>query len=172
MASDTRPPVNKNGKVRENFGLKQGFHLTDWMKLTQSTTIDLSGLKGGTLIKITPSQLAQHSSKYDCWTSFKGKVYNISNYLQYHPGGEKYLMQGAGKDCTDLVRKYHSWVNIESMMLKCLIGHMIPEPDLCEEVEIIKNEKLIEQIDSLSISNVDNSIIEESLLISEGNKLL
>ena len=34
-----------------------------------------------------------------------GKVYNVSQYLAYHPGGEARLMEGAGKDCTELFNK-------------------------------------------------------------------
>ena len=33
---------------------------------------------------------------------FAGKVYNISPYLEYHPGGEEELMKGAGIDGTRL----------------------------------------------------------------------
>eukprot|EP01035_Chromulina_nebulosa_P023238 gene23238-30120_t len=43
MATDTLPKTDKNGKVREKVQLKPGFHLTDWLRLTQQSTIDLSG---------------------------------------------------------------------------------------------------------------------------------
>ena len=32
----------------------------------------------------------------------KGSVYNVTHYMEYHPGGEAELMKGAGKDATDL----------------------------------------------------------------------
>lgn len=45
MASDIRPPSDKKGKAREKVALKPGFHLTDWVRLTQHAN-DLSG-RGG-----------------------------------------------------------------------------------------------------------------------------
>lgn len=38
----------------------------------------------------------------DAWSSFNGKVYNLTAYLPYHPGGEKELMRVAGRDGTKL----------------------------------------------------------------------
>ena len=33
---------------------------------------------------------------------FTGRIYNITHYLDYHPGGIEELMRGAGKDGTNL----------------------------------------------------------------------
>ena len=33
---------------------------------------------------------------------FSGKVYNITPYMEYHPGGEEELMRGAGIEGTQL----------------------------------------------------------------------
>lgn len=33
---------------------------------------------------------------------FLGKVYNVSRYMDFHPGGIDELMKGAGKDATSL----------------------------------------------------------------------
>ena len=74
-----------------------------------------------------------------------GKVYNITQYLAYHPGGEKILMSRAGKDCTVLFNKYHAWVNGDSMLSKCQVGVLseqseviIEESDEDEEQEGLK----------------------------------
>ncbi|KAJ8640918.1 hypothetical protein MRB53_017612 [Persea americana] len=57
-----------------------------------------------------------------CWTVLKGRVYNISPYMKFHPGGVDMLMKAAGKDCTSLFNKYHAWVNAEFLLEKCLVG--------------------------------------------------
>lgn len=53
-------------------------------------------------MRIPPSVLKQHRSKDDAWSAFNGKVYNITPYLPFHPGGEKELMRVAGRDGTQL----------------------------------------------------------------------
>jgi cytochrome b involved in lipid metabolism len=49
-------------------------------------------------MRITPSELARHRSKNDAWAAYNGKVYNITPYLKFHPGGVTELMKSAGKD--------------------------------------------------------------------------
>lgn len=80
------------------------------------------------LPRITLEELASHSSEADCWTAYQGKVYNITEYLHYHPGGLKKLMLGAGKDCTDLFDKYHRWVNCEAFLGKYCVGILSERP--------------------------------------------
>lgn len=38
----------------------------------------------------------------DAWTVLNGKIYDITLYAEYHPGGAEKLLLGAGKDCTKL----------------------------------------------------------------------
>lgn len=46
--------------------------------------------------------LKEHRTREDAWSSFSGKVYNLTAYLPYHPGGEKELLRVAGRDGTKL----------------------------------------------------------------------
>lgn len=50
--------------------------------------------------RITMDELAQHNTKEDCWQAYGGKVYNVTPYLKFHPGGIPQLMKAAGKDGT------------------------------------------------------------------------
>ena len=151
MASDTQAPTGKNGKVREKVQLKPGFHLTDWIKLSHAAG-DLSGRKGEPQRNVSFAELADHSSQFDCWTAYNGKVYNISQYIHYHPGGVPILMRGAGKDCTALFNKYHRWVNIESMLSKCVIGKLINDEKAIEEENDDNLEELNYKVNEKEIS--------------------
>ncbi|KFW94489.1 Cytochrome b5 reductase 4, partial [Phalacrocorax carbo] len=106
--------------------LKPGRSLMDWIRLTKSGK-DLTGLKGR-LIEVTEDELAKHNKKEDCWICIRGFVYNVTPYMEYHPGGEDELMKAAGSDGTDLFDQVHRWVNYESMLKECLVGRMAVKP--------------------------------------------
>ena len=55
---------------------------------------------------MTPSELKKHNTREDAWSAFYGKVYNITPYLRFHPGGEDELLRVAGRDGTRLFGKY------------------------------------------------------------------
>lgn len=110
-------------KVRAKVPFEIGYSPMDWMKLNR-THPDLAGLKGQTNRRlISLAEVKQHKSGDSIWTILKGRVYNISPYMKFHPGGVDMLMKAAGKDCTSLFNKYHAWVNDEFMMEKCLVGY-------------------------------------------------
>ncbi|NXH78353.1 NB5R4 reductase, partial [Hydrobates tethys] len=69
-----------------------------------------------------------------------GFVYNVTPYMEYHPGGEDELMKAAGTDGTDLFDQVHRWVNYESMLKECLVGRMAVKPIAAPKGEGFKNE--------------------------------
>lgn len=103
----------------------------DWIRLTKSGK-DLTGLKGR-LIEVTEEELKKHNKKDDCWICIRGFVYNVSPYMEYHPGGEDELMRAAGSDGTDLFDQVHRWVNYESMLKECLVGRMAIKPAVSKD---------------------------------------
>nr|XP_020142662.1 cytochrome b5 reductase 4 isoform X1 [Microcebus murinus] len=116
---------------RSKVPLKQGRSLMDWIRLTKSGK-DLTGLKGR-LIEVTEEELKKHNRKDDCWICIRGFVYNVSPYMEYHPGGEDELMRAAGSDGTDLFDQVHRWVNYESMLKECLVGRMAIKPAILKD---------------------------------------
>nr|XP_045247127.1 cytochrome b5 reductase 4 isoform X2 [Macaca fascicularis] len=123
-ASRSQQRVASGG--RSKVPLKQGRSLMDWIRLTKSGK-DLTGLKGR-LIEVTEEELKKHNKKDDCWICIRGFVYNVSPYMEYHPGGEDELMRAAGSDGTELFDQVHRWVNYESMLKECLVGRMAIKP--------------------------------------------
>jgi len=61
-------------------------------------------------------EVRKHSSKDDAWMVVAGMVYNVTPYLQFHPGGVDELMRGAGSDATELFMEAHRWVTPVTML--------------------------------------------------------
>nr|CAD7595866.1 unnamed protein product [Timema genevievae] len=110
------------GNPRNKVALQPGHSLMDWVRLGQSGK-DLTGVKG-VLQDVTVAQLAKHNKRHDAWLAIRGRVYNVSHYMDFHPGGEEELMRRVGKDATDLFNQVHAWVNFESLLQKCLVGRL------------------------------------------------
>ncbi|XP_049871976.1 cytochrome b5 reductase 4-like isoform X1 [Pectinophora gossypiella] len=118
------------GNPRNKCALQPGHSLMDWIRLGNSGK-DLTGV-GGRVRPVSPAELAAHNTQKDAWLAIRGRVYNITHYLPYHPGGPEELMRGAGMDATQLFDKVHPWVNYDSLLAKCLIGPLrfdLPEAD-------------------------------------------
>ncbi|KAG6857394.1 hypothetical protein H0H87_004756 [Tephrocybe sp. NHM501043] len=124
VLATTERPV-KPSKNRNKVALAPGHSPLDWASLKTSGT-DLRGVD--TLSRIPPSVLKQHNKRDDAWSAFYGKVYNITPYLAFHPGGERELMRVAGRDGTKLFASTHAWVSAEFMLDACLVGFLVPEP--------------------------------------------
>eukprot|EP00455_Lapot_gusevi_P017844 TRINITY_DN1964_c0_g1_i1.p1 TRINITY_DN1964_c0_g1~~TRINITY_DN1964_c0_g1_i1.p1 ORF type:complete len:493 (-),score=111.32 TRINITY_DN1964_c0_g1_i1:417-1895(-) len=56
---------------------------------------------------ITLTDLSAHNTATDMWIAIRGKVYNVTNFANVHPGGFLPLLNLAGKDCTDAFTQYH-----------------------------------------------------------------
>uniref|UniRef100_A0A8C2F7K4 Cytochrome b5 reductase 4 n=1 Tax=Cyprinus carpio TaxID=7962 RepID=A0A8C2F7K4_CYPCA len=99
-AAGSQQRVAPTGQSRNKVALKPGHSLLDWIRLTKSGR-DLTGLRGR-LIEVTEEELKKHNTRNDCWTCIRGMVYNVSAYMDFHPGGEEELMRAAGIDSTEL----------------------------------------------------------------------
>ncbi|KAL5538467.1 hypothetical protein UlMin_021771 [Ulmus minor] len=49
----------------------------------------------------TFGEVATHNRKSDCWIIINGKVYDVTQFLEEHPGGDEVLLLSAEKDATD-----------------------------------------------------------------------
>ena len=52
-------------------------------------------------INLTATEIKKHTTAKDCWSIVNGKVYNLTSYVQKHPGGASVISNICGKDGTN-----------------------------------------------------------------------
>ncbi|KIX96066.1 uncharacterized protein Z520_08321 [Fonsecaea multimorphosa CBS 102226] len=113
--------------------LEPGHSPLDWAALTSNPTSQLRGkdAPGERLIRVTAAQLKRQNGRKgrDAWTVYQGKVYNITPYIPFHPGGAGEIMRGAGKDSVKLFMEVHPWVNWDAMLSECLVGILVGDDE-------------------------------------------
>ncbi|KAM1012833.1 hypothetical protein ACFX2C_043035 [Malus domestica] len=65
---------------------------------------------------ISQEKLSTHNKPGDLWISIQGKIYNVSDWANHHPGGELPLLSLAGQDVTDAFVAYHpgsAWQHLD-----------------------------------------------------------
>ncbi|KAG0307865.1 hypothetical protein BGZ98_009582, partial [Dissophora globulifera] len=66
------------------------------------------------------SQVAAHSSENDCWVIIHDKVYDVTPFLNDHPGGKKILLKNAGTDATKQFDAFHGAGVLEKYGALCI----------------------------------------------------
>jgi cytochrome b involved in lipid metabolism len=59
-------------------------------------------------MKLSASEIATHNSKSDCWSIVRGNVYNLTSYVQKHPGGASVIANICGKDGSSAFINQHN----------------------------------------------------------------
>lgn len=132
-SSSTLAPLAVPGKPQRPSRpvvLEPGHSPLDWAALTSDPKNNLRGANlPSSLIRVTPSMLKIQNGRKgrDAWTSYQGKVYNITPFAPFHPGGKGELLRGSGKDSEKLFMEIHPWVNWDGMLAECMVGILVGE---------------------------------------------
>lgn len=95
---------------------------------------------------ITPKELAQLNSQSNAAIAYRGKVYDITGFLDKHPGGADQLLIVAGRDVTFLFDSYHRAEIRKLVASKCkYIGDFEGSPSIPKFLEQDKFYSTLEQ---------------------------
>lgn len=53
------------------------------------------------------SEVQKHNTRDDCWVIIDGKVYDVTAFIDMHPGGANIIIANAGKDATKIFKPLH-----------------------------------------------------------------
>ena len=72
----------------------------------------------------TWEEISKHNSAESAWVYHKDKVYDITKWIDKHPGGSEMLLLSAGRDITDMLPSYHPFTldNVEAILAKYEVG--------------------------------------------------
>ncbi|KAJ5122569.1 hypothetical protein N7448_003703 [Penicillium atrosanguineum] len=85
----------------------------------------------GDLKIITKDEVARHKSKTDLWMILHNKVYDVTQYIEEHPGGVPILVESAGQDGTEAFEDIGHSTDAREIMEKYLIGK-VPDEERTE----------------------------------------
>lgn len=76
----------------------------------------------------TAAQVAEHNTADDIWVSYRGGVYDVTNFLAHHPGGTTKLMLAAGGSLDPFwnLYKQHLAGNVQTLLEQHRIGNLDP----------------------------------------------
>ncbi|KAI8993260.1 cytochrome b5 [Pilobolus umbonatus] len=75
----------------------------------------------------TLDDISKHTSKDDLWMTIDNKVYNVTNFVLEHPGGEEVLLDEAGKDATESFEDIGHSDEAREILKEYLVGTLAEE---------------------------------------------
>jgi len=83
---------------------------------------------------ITLAEVAKHKDRKSCWVVIHNKVYDITKFLDEHPGGEEVILDVGGRFGTEPFEDVGHSEDARELLDQYLIGKL-PE----EEHEVVSN---------------------------------
>ncbi|XP_030532266.1 cytochrome b5 [Rhodamnia argentea] len=69
-------------------------------------------------------EVEKHNQTKDCWLIISGKVYDVTPFMDDHPGGDEVLLSATGKDATNDFEDVGHSDEAREMMDKYYIGEI------------------------------------------------
>lgn len=88
--------------------------------------VEVSTIKSNNeaLRQISISEISNHNSKEDCWTTINDGVYDITGFISQHKGGDK-ILNACGVDATEFFTGKHPTIGrVHSQMAVKLLQGM------------------------------------------------
>ncbi|KAI8049302.1 cytochrome b5 [Thamnidium elegans] len=103
---------------------------------------------------ISATEVAKHTAKSDLWMTIHNKVYNVTEFIIEHPGGEEVLLDEAGKDATESFEDIGHSDEAREILSKYLVGELDEASDRQDYNKLRAGELPVEQQKSGSAMRV------------------
>lgn len=96
------------------------------LRLSNKTTHFFGNNEMVQLPQYTLQEVSEHRSGDDCWVVIYDRVYDITKFLDFHPGGSDLLLEYAGYDATLAFRGTGHSTAALRMLKEYEIGELVP----------------------------------------------
>ncbi|KAM6064396.1 cytochrome b5 type B [Theristicus caerulescens] len=74
----------------------------------------------------TLEEVGKRNSSQEAWLVIHGRVYDVTRFLEEHPGGEEVLLEQAGRDATESFEDVGHSTDAREMLKQYYIGEIHP----------------------------------------------
>lgn len=90
---------------------------------------------------ITLEEVKQHKSRDSVWFVIHNKVYDVTKFMDEHPGGEEVMLEQAGKDASEMFDDVSHSADAKDLMKNYLVGELPENERSTVPVKQIVNKK-------------------------------
>jgi len=72
-------------------------------------------------------EIEKHNTKESCWIVIHDNVFDVTKFLEEHPGGEEVLLEQGGKDATENFEDVGHSTDARTMMKDYCVGELTEE---------------------------------------------
>ncbi|KAF2165337.1 hypothetical protein M409DRAFT_67202 [Zasmidium cellare ATCC 36951] len=65
---------------------------------------------------ISGDELASHNTRDSCWIAIKGTIWDVTSFIDQHPGGASLILKVAGQDATEQYETFHDLELVEKTL--------------------------------------------------------
>lgn len=84
---------------------------------------------------VTLEEVKQHNTRNSVWFVIHNKVYDVTKFMDEHPGGEEVLLEQAGKDASEIFEDVSHSADAKDLMKNYLVGEL---PEHERKAEAVK----------------------------------
>ena len=118
---------------------------------------------------ISFKEVSKHNSISDCWIILYDIVYNITDFINEHPGGSKILLDIAGKDGTNMFESIHNVDILKILKPSSILGKIDKSTVINNNNAINKEENIVEKPPiTAMINTLDIEMVASKIMKPEG----
>uniref|UniRef100_A0A6G1S967 Cytochrome b5 n=1 Tax=Aceria tosichella TaxID=561515 RepID=A0A6G1S967_9ACAR len=84
---------------------------------------------------ITLEEVQKHTTRNSVWFVIHNKVYDVTKFMDEHPGGEEVLLEQAGKNATEIFEDVSHSADAKDLMKNYLVGELPEHERTAEKTE-------------------------------------